>query len=140
MDSDLCFPCNSQIPPAIPNGDDYEVSFLRAEQKPYKGQSKVYLWFRIESYGEWNGQELFMACNLPQGWKWGPSSKFWGAWVLAAGKRPRRRDRMSVSVFRQKLFRARIRKVITTSKQIRRTPAQQYSVIDELLEVVVGAT
>jgi hypothetical protein len=47
---------------------------------------------------------------------------------------------MSVSVFRQKLFRARIRKVITTSKQIRRTPAQQYSVIDELLEVVVGAT
>jgi len=45
---------------------------------------------------------------------------------------------MSTAIFKNKVFRARMRKVLKTTKQIDRTPAQQYSVVDELLEVTVG--
>ena len=135
---DLSFPCNSDIPLAIPNGDHYELVFLRAEQVSFRGRQKVYLRFLMQTSGEWHGQEFFMACNVaPQG-RWTASYKFWQAWVLAAGRRPMRADRMSTAVFRNKVFRVRMRKVLKTSKQTDRTPAQQYSVVDELLEVLVG--
>ena len=135
---DLVFSCNSDIPPAIPNGDHYELGFLRAEEAHQYGRHKMYLWFQLTTPGEWYGEKFYMACNIASKGKWGPSSKFWMAWVLAAGRRPKRVDRMSTAIFRNKVFRARMRKVLKTSKQIDRTPAQQYSVVDELLEVTVG--
>jgi hypothetical protein len=135
---DLAFPCNSEIPPAIPDGDQYELVFLRAEQARQWGRSKVFLWFKMLPPGELSENEFFMACNVaPQG-RWTASYKFWQAWVLAAGRRPMRADRMSVAVFRNKVFRARMRKVLKTAKQTDRTPAQQYSVVDDLLEILVG--
>jgi hypothetical protein len=45
---------------------------------------------------------------------------------------------MSTAVFRGKVFRARIRTVLKTAKQTDRTPAQRYSVIDELVERLTG--
>ncbi len=135
---DLAFCCNSDIPPAIPDGDDYEVVFRRAEKGQQFGQRKLYLWFQMVTPGEWVGQSFYMACNVPRNEKWGPSSKFWLMWVFAAGRRPKRADRMSTLVFKDKVFRAKMRKVLKTSKGISRTPAQQYSVVDELLEVRAG--
>lgn len=136
---DISFPNNNDIPPAIPNGDQYEVAFVRAEQTRQWGQPKVFLWFRMLTPGEeWNGREFYMACNVPPKGKWTASCKYWLAWVLVAGKRPNRVDRMSTAIFKNKVFRARIRKVTKTSKQTDRTPEQQYSVVDELLEVMVG--
>lgn len=135
---DLVFPCNSDIPPAIPNGDQYELIFLRAERANQFGQPKLYLWFRMQPPGEWVGQSFYMACNVATNGKWGSSSKFWLAWVLASGRQPKRVDRMSTAIFKNKVFRAKMRKVLKTSKGISRTPAQQYSVVDELLEVRVG--
>ena len=136
--SDLSFPCNSNIPPAIPNGDQYEVGFLRAEEAHQYGRHKMYLWFQLTTPGEWYGESFFITCNIALKGKWGPSSKFWLTWVLAAGRRPKRADRMSTAVFKNKIFRVRMRKVLKTSKQIDRTTAQQYSVVDDLLEVTVG--
>jgi len=135
---DLVFTCNSDIPPAIPNGDHYELVFLRAEKVHQFGGAKLFLRFKMQTPGDWVGQEFFMACTVAKNGKWGPSSKYWLAWVLAAGRRPNRADRMSTVIFKNKVFRARIRKVLKTSKQIDRTPAQQYSVVDELLDVTVG--
>ena len=135
---DLEFPCKGYIPPAIPDGDQYEAVFVRAEKKRLWGQPKVFLWFKLMTPGEWVNHEFWMACNLPPRDHYTPSYKFWLVWVLAAGRRPRRVDRMSTKVFRNKLFRVRIRKTVKTSKQIARTPEQQYSVVDELLEVLVG--
>ncbi len=37
---DLEFPCNGHIPPAIPDGDDYEAVFVRAEKKRLWGSSR----------------------------------------------------------------------------------------------------
>jgi hypothetical protein len=137
-EGDLCFPCNSDIPPAIPNGDHYEQVFLRADKNHQFGRPKLYLWFQMVTPGEWVGERFYMACNVPSNGKFGPSSKFWLAWVLAAGRRPRRADRMTTAIFKNKVFRVRMRKVLKTSKQIDRTPAQQYSVVDELLQVRTG--
>jgi hypothetical protein len=45
---------------------------------------------------------------------------------------------MSVNVFQKKVFRVRMRTVRKTANQTERTPAQQYSVVDELLEIMAG--
>ena len=130
--------CNSDIPPSVQEGD-YEVFFLRAEKRDMWKREKLFLWFQIATAGQWNGQDLYMACNVARGGRWTPSCKFYLAWVLAAGRRPNRRDRMSTQVFRNKIFRARVKVVTTTAKRDRRTPEQQYSVIDELLELCAGS-
>ena len=75
-----------------------------------------------------------MACNIKQDGKWGASSKFYQAWVLAAGRKPDRFDRMSTRVFRGKVFLAQVRVVTTNVKNVARSPLLQYSVIDDLLE------
>jgi len=135
---DISFPNHNDIPPAIPNGDQYEAVGVRAEQSRQWGKLKIFLWFQMLTPGEWIGREFFMACNVPPKGKWTASCKFWLAWVLAAGRRPNRADRMSPAIFKGKVFRVRMRTVLKTAKQTHRTPAQQYSVVDELLELLVG--
>ena len=132
---DLVFACRSHIPPAIPDGDQYQVSFIRAEHRKHWG-GKVYLWFKLITPGEWCGEEFYMACSMPESGRLGPSSKFYQAYVLAYGQRPKRVDRLSTAVFKNKVFRVRMRQVLKTVKQTKRTEAQRYSVIDDLLEVL----
>lgn len=135
---DLEFPFNSDIPPLVPNGQ-YEVFFVRASKRDMWKGDKLFLWFQIVTAGEWYGQDIYMVCNVAPNGRWTPSCKFYMAWVLAAGTRPNRRDRMSTNVFRNKVFRARVKVVTTTAKRINRTPEQQYSVIEDLLEVCAGS-
>jgi hypothetical protein len=138
MGEDIEFPVSGDIPPAVPDGHHYEIVFLRAEQTSYRGRQKVYLWFKMLTPGEHCGREFYMACNVAPKGKWTASYKFWVAWVLAEGRRPTRVSRMSVNVFKNKVFRARMRTVRKTANQTERTPAQQYSVVDELLEIMAG--
>jgi len=135
---DLEFANNAIIPPAIPSGDHYEVVFVKAERVRMWGQEKVFLWFKLITAGSWFEEEFFMACTVAPKGRWTPSYKYWCAWVLANGKRPKRNDRMSTIVFRAKVFRVRFRTVMKTAKQTDRTPAQRYSVIDELLDRLTG--
>lgn len=135
---DLEFSNNAAIPPAIPNGDHYQMIFMRAEPGNYRGRQLVYLRFQMITPGDSHGHEFFMACNVAPKGKWTASYKFWQAWVLAAGKRPTRGDRMSTAIFKNKVFRVRMRTVRKNANQTARTAAQQYSVVDELLEVMVG--
>ena len=135
---DIELPFNNDIPPAIPDRDDYTVMFDRAEQANYRRRLKLYLWFQMITEGEWYGEKFCMCCNVAPKGKWTASYKYWMAWVLANGSRPKRTDRMSSVVFKNKVFRARMRTVRKTANQTDRTPAQQYSVVDELLEVMAG--
>ena len=135
---DLEFANNAVIPPVIPEGDHYEVVFMRAEKAKMWGQDKVFLWFKVITSGPWVGTEFYMACTVPPKGQWTASCKYWCQWVLAHGDRPKRGDRLSTKAFRGKVFRARIRTVKKTSKQSDRTLAQQYSVIDELVERLTG--
>jgi hypothetical protein len=131
---EVSFPNNADIPPAIPNGDHYQVVLVRVEKKRQYNGEKLFLWFQLMTPGDWVGELFYMVCTIaPQG-RWSASHKYWQAWVLAAGKRPPRKDRMSTKVFENTVFRVRMRVVTKTAKQLPRTPAQQYSVVDELLE------
>ena len=60
--------------------------------------------------------------------------KFYRAWTLAnGGRRPSRRDRMKLAVFKGKVFRARIRVVKTDSRGNKAPKEDWYSIIDELI-------
>ncbi len=135
---ELGLPVNGYIPPAVPNGDHYEAIFERAEKVSQWGRDKIFLWFVMMTPGEWVNNSFFMACTVPPKYRWTASSKYWRTWVLANGNRPSRWDRLSPAVFKDKVFRVRMRKVVKNAKQIALTPAQQYSVVDELLEVSTG--
>jgi hypothetical protein len=139
-DSDLNFDDRGDVPPLLAEGDHYVVSFVRPE-KAWLGKyrQKIYLYFEIVEPQQHRGDVLWMACNYPEKGRFGPSSKFWLQWVIAGGRRPMRADRLSTKVFRAKYFRARMRTVTRTTTQEARTPAQCYSVIDTLLEVVAGS-
>ncbi|QOJ35220.1 MAG: hypothetical protein HRU82_09780 [Nitrospira sp.] len=137
-DGDIEFPLNSDIPARVPEGD-YDLVFLKGDKKHmFGGGERSFLWFKIITPGDWMGTQLFMTCTVPLKGKWSPSHKFWLAWVLAAGKRPTRGDRMSTRIFRNKVFRGRVRIVTKTARQTLRTKEQQYSVVDELAAVQAG--
>lgn len=138
-DRDMEFPLNSDLPARIPEGA-YDLVFWRAEKKYMFGNGeRMFLWFEIVTPGDWMGTKLYMTCTVAQKGKWRPSHKYWLAWVLAAGKRPVRGDRMSTKVFRKKVFRSKVRIVTKTAHQTPRTMEQQYSVVDELLAVQTRA-
>lgn len=137
-DEELSFPAGGYIPPATPDGDHYQLVFERAAKVSLWGREKIFLWFKMISPGEWLGAQFFMACTVPPKCRWTPSCKFWRVWVLAHGARPKRSDRMSTAVFKNKVFRGRLRTVRTNAKQLALTPAQQYSVVDELLECLTS--
>jgi len=131
---DISFKCTSEIPPAIPDGE-YEAMFIKAEKNWMWGEEKLFLWFQITTPGEWVGQKFYAAFNIPPKGKFTASNKFWLWWVFAEGRRPDRFDRMSPTVFKNKVFRVRMRTVLKTAKQTDRTPEQQYSIVDELLSI-----
>lgn len=138
-DGDMEFPLNFDVPVRVPEGV-YDLVFCKAEKKYMFGNGeRMFLWFEIATPGDWLGTKLYMTCTVAQKGKWRPSHKYWLTWVLAAGKRPVRGDRMSTKVFRNKIFRGKVRIVIKTAHQTPRTLEQQYSVVDELLDVQAGA-
>ena len=137
---DLEFSGAADIPPLIPEGK-YEVVFLYAKKKWLWGREKVFLHFQIVTPGEFHGIQLYMVCNVkPSKRKWGASSKFYDTWVLAAGKRPDRFDRMSTRVFQGSVFLAQIRTVKTNSRHMSRSSLLQYSIIDVLLDRLTNSS
>ena len=134
---EFTFPCSSEIPPAIPDGE-YQAAFIKAEKKILWGGQKAFLWFRIITAGEYFDVKLFLACNVPK--KLSISSKYFRAWVVATGRRPDRFEsrQMSPKVFRGKAFRVQVRTVKKDAEQRPLPPALQYSVIQQLIEKVVG--
>ena len=138
VDDNFDFGSAGDIPPMVPEGT-YEVGYLRAVSERQFGGEKLFLWFRITEPGAVFGTELYMVCNVRK--RWTPACKFWMVWTLAAGKRPGRKDRMSCAVFKNKWFKARVRVVKEAAMKggkVPRTLAQQYCVIDTLLEVTAG--
>jgi len=140
-DQDLEFDCDIQIPSLIPGGL-FNVVFQWAEKKYLWGHEKIFLWFQIIDFGEFQGEELYMACNAPKKPKKGKvvtSQKYYQAWVLAAGRKPDRYDRMSTKVFRGKVFLAKVRAVTTNAKNLPRPLLLQYSIIDDLLDRITNS-
>ena len=132
---DIAVFCDRGMPPVIREGE-YEAMFLKAEKKELWGQPKLFLWFKVVTHSDYFGQHVYMACPNPSRMR--PACKYWKMWVVAAGRKPVRGDRMSTSVFRNKVFLVRIRTVQKNSKQAHLPPELQYSVIDELMKKNTG--
>ncbi len=135
IDPPLEFSCEGNDYPLIPQGD-YEVTFVKAVKRQHWKGHKVYLWFQIESFGEWQGLQLFLPCNLKTEGKISTRSKYHQNWVIAAGKKPDRyeKKRMTTRVFEGKMFLARVVTVKKDQKNLPLPPELQYSKIDGLLK------
>ncbi len=142
-DEDIEVDCTIDRPPLVPEGD-YEVALVRVDKrKNLYGRTKMFLHFQILNAGEHSGAILFMSVNFPENGKFSISSKFLQQWAIAAGQAPRRHDRLSTRVFRNKIFLGRVRTVTkfvhSSRKLMDRDPDTYYSVLDHLIERLVGS-
>ena len=103
----------ADLSPQLPEGE-YEVQFVGYRKVMMFG-GKIFLDFKVISSGTGNGEKLHLCCSLHK--KYRDSSKFLRMWILAAGRRPDRFDRLSMEVFKGKVFRAVARTVDRDSKQ-----------------------
>ncbi len=136
---DIEFEFDTELPPLVPPGDHYVVAFVRAEQKwLWAKRLKLFMHFKIVSPAEYAGLSLFLGANVAPNGKWGIGFKFYRLWALAAGCRPKRKDRLSTSIFRGKYFRARVKTIEVSSKNTKRALGAKYSIVDELLAIEAG--
>ncbi len=129
----------ASIMPLLVPDDEYIGPFLRAERGRFERRERWFLWFSISSPGDHLGAELYLSCPCPDGkGSFGLGSKLVAAYAVATGKMPRRRDRITKAVFRNKMFRFRTRTVSRDKDGKLRPVEEHYSVIDRLLTVETG--
>src|SRR5574337_259617 len=123
--------------PVLPEGE-YEAVCTGAEiVELYKfGRSrKLFLHFQVYG-GKHAGVRLFLPMTAPaKGDKIGRGSKLYANYLIANGHPPGRRDRVSLKVFKARLFRVKVKTVCPTFENGRLKPERfHYSIISELLE------
>ncbi len=122
----------------IPEGM-YEAVCTGAEVvELYKfGRSpKLFLHFQIYE-GVYKGTPLYLPMTAPtKGGKVGIGAKLYANYVIAnGGKPPGRRDRLSLKVFKHRLFRVRVRTVVPRFEDGTPKPERfHYSIVSELHE------
>ncbi len=121
----------------LPAGE-YQAVCVRAEVvEMFKfGRSrKVFLHFELYG-GAYAGQRLFMPMAIPQkGHKIGRGSKLYANYLIANGQPPGRRDRLSLKVFKNRLFRVMVKSVVPLFEDgTPKPPWFHYSRVGELLE------
>lgn len=96
---------------------------------------KAFLCFELYN-GAHAGKRLFMPMAAPpNGHKIGRGSKLYANYLIANGQPPGRRDRVSLKVFQNRLFRVMVKTVKPTFENGTPKPAFfHYSIISELIE------
>lgn len=133
---DFSFPNHGYRPPVVPEGDQYEAVLLRAEKAPFMGATKLYMWFRLLTPLEWLNDEFCLVCNIPATHKWGLASKFRRIWELVNRGPAERSARLPMKIFWNKVFRVAMRTVTHDHRRRPLMPALQYSVVEDILEVI----
>lgn len=123
------------LPPLVPDGE-YCGPFVRVERGRFERRERLFLWFAIATPGPHLKQEIYLVCLCPEnGNTFGLGSKMVAAYAVAMGHLPRRKDRISTAVFKNKMFRFSTRSVGKDKDGRPRQPQDHYSVIDKLLSV-----
>lgn len=129
----------------IPPGE-YDVVFVKAHSMKFgRGKRLITYWKIQDLSSEYHGTELIMGLQYPKkGKKWGTLSKMTQCYRIAVGRDPDQFDtgRVSINVFKKKLFRAQVVTVTKGNdskgrKQDERSPENHYSVIQTLLALNV---
>lgn len=124
--------------PLIPDGV-YEAVCNRAEVVEFFkfGRArKIILHFEIYG-GDHTGSVLFLAMACPRvGGKVGIGSKLYANYLIAnGGIAPGRRDRMTLSIFKRRMFRVMVKTVKPRFEDGAEKPGRfHYSIISELIE------
>ncbi len=113
----------------------YDVKTLRLDRRKLWGASKVMLSCEIIG-GDYDGVLLIWCANsLPKGKQRIPiSSKAYRTIVIALGRRPERRERISEALLVNKMFKASVRTVTKDAHGQPLPPGARYSIIDAFVE------
>lgn len=123
--------------PLLPDGT-YEVQCERYDNSFVLGKAKkLFLHFKIIQMGEYNGEKLFMAFNVPYNGKFSRGSKYFTAWSQVNDwKPPSRNAKMSPRIFVKKIFKVKTRTVKPMHNGKKTPSSMWYSVVDSIIEVV----
>ena len=123
----------------LPEGE-YSLAYTGHQLAFVFGTGKLYIRFRVVE-GEYVGSRLYRAYRVTPTGKHSftvpKSSALYRQWCRLSG-RAERRDRINPKLLRNTVVRAMVRTVTRDSRQRSLEPYLQYSVVDEILEIVVG--
>jgi len=121
----------------IPEGR-YDATCYKFETGvSFGGVRKIYIKFRIYG-GDFDGVDLFMVCTYPKT-KIRPRFKYYTQWILATGRHPSKRERLSPKVFLNKMYRVIVRDTDPKFPDGKSKPdIFKHSIIDSLIEVLAG--
>jgi len=121
----------------IPGGEYDAVCFKTETALSYGGMRKIFIKFRIYS-GRYDGTELFMVCNYPKG-KIRRRLKYYEQWMLATGRRPAKREKLSPKVFPGRMYKVLVRDTRPKFADGKPKPGIfKYSVVDTIIEAQTG--
>ncbi len=129
--------CADDYKPLIPNAT-YTAQCIKYDSKFILGKTrKVFLNFKILTFGDCEGKEIFMAFNMPYNGKIKTGSKYYKTWVLVNNwRKPSRNAKMSPRMFLNKVYKIRTRTVKPRHNGQEMPRDFRYSVVDEIMEVV----
>ena len=129
-----------EFPPRIEPGI-YEAVCSKVETGiSYGAERKLFVRFKIHG-GEYHGTELFMVCRYPKGEKISHRYKLYQQWALALGRRPRKKERFSMHLFKGKLYRVSVKDTQRKLSNNALVPDYlQYSVVETIIETLVGTS
>ena len=126
------------LPPLVPD-DVYVGVFERVERGRFERRERLFLWFAIATPGPFLKQKIYIVCPCPEvGDTFGTGSKLVEAYEVAEGNLPKRKDRISTGIFKNKLFQFRTRTVCKNKDGKERPQSDHYSVINKLIRVETG--
>lgn len=123
--------------PLLPDGF-YEVNYMKMEKGFFRGTKKLYVIFKVVSQGEHFGQKLFRAYNFYEPIRVG--SDLCKDLILLYGRPARKNTRLSLSLFKGKILKVKVKSVKKDRDQLDVALHQQYSVISRIVSVEAGGT
>jgi len=131
------FICGEEYKPLIRDGT-YEAQCVNYDSKFCLGKArKLFLHFEILTNGEYFGEQIFQAFNMPYNKRIRQGSKYFKTWVMVNNwQKPSRNAKMSPRLFLNKIYRIKTRTVKPTHNGKEMPKEFWYSVVDEILEVI----
>jgi hypothetical protein len=132
--------CGNDYWELIPDGT-YEAQCIKYDETFVLGKSrKLFLNFKITELGKHIGKEIFAAFNLRYDRKIRTGSKYYKTWCMVNNwKRPSRNAKMSPRLFINKIYKIKTRTVKPTHNGKQMPDIFFYSVVDEILEVLIDS-
>jgi len=129
------------LPPCIPPGLYDAVILIAKKVRTFQNRWCVRFTFRIVEQGQYFDVRLPGYANLGNDRKTvRPCSKLASWCRLIANKSGRRPDRISLSAFREFYFQVEVSTVVHNSRQRELPERDQYSVVQDIKDIVGGVT